>query len=99
MCFICAFSFVAVVLASAPLFLSVQIRWLEETTKCNDEGNNLRMIPFIAESDLIYANDCLLLRLTYISSGILFNALPFILLICFSIGLITQLRAVILRIL
>ncbi|GMR46171.1 hypothetical protein PMAYCL1PPCAC_16366, partial [Pristionchus mayeri] len=94
MCIICVFSFVAVVVANIPVFLSYDIRWIETTTNCNDDKGNIRQVPFITQSDMIFANDCLLLRIIYISSGLLFNALPCALLICFSIGRIVKLRTV-----
>ncbi|GMR61554.1 hypothetical protein PMAYCL1PPCAC_31749, partial [Pristionchus mayeri] len=43
---------------------------------------------------MVYENDCLLLRITYLSTGLLFNFLPCILLVIFSGALAHRIRTV-----
>ncbi|GMR49010.1 hypothetical protein PMAYCL1PPCAC_19205 [Pristionchus mayeri] len=77
---LCCISFVVIAVVSIPQFISVEITWIDVNATCDDEEIKQYSIPTLKESDLVYLNDCLLFRIIYISSGLLFNLLPCVLL-------------------
>ncbi|GMS79490.1 hypothetical protein PENTCL1PPCAC_1665 [Pristionchus entomophagus] len=91
----CFVSLSVLLAASTPVFMSTSIQWIPLSNVCRWRNiTNDILVATVRESDWVYYNDCLLLRITYFISGTLHNGIPCFLLFALSVLLLRQLRLI-----
>ncbi|GMR46163.1 hypothetical protein PMAYCL1PPCAC_16358, partial [Pristionchus mayeri] len=91
---LCGGALLFVFITNIPNFLSYTIYWVRFDSLCDNTDYGEMMVPITFDSIELYKNDCLILRLSSLLTGVFHSALPCVLLIVLSVVLIRFLRKV-----
>ncbi|KAF8370322.1 hypothetical protein PRIPAC_76751 [Pristionchus pacificus] len=89
---ICSAALLFVVIVNTPNFFSFTTIWISFELICETKEFGDLLIPLTMESPEIYKNDCLMMRLTSLLTGVLHSAVPCLLLIILTFILLRFLR-------